>query len=185
LVSLATLLTALCCLQYSRKVVSACALERNDLLCSAFMNMIADIVTDLYMLMFTDKSAQNKKTSARMKGWSLVGDRCVQRQCFSHEERLSILPVLTLDGIITYNIIPGSVTSAWFLHFLHELVVSTTVYLSIFQYLIWHIDSTFKSLSRSPKHPCFGQLQLLHLSLSPSIAYHPFVFPSFPSYTLV
>jgi hypothetical protein len=86
LVSLATLLTALCCLQYSHKVVFACALERNDLLRSAFMNMIADIVTDLYMLMFTDEAAQNKKMSARMKGWSLVGDRCVQRQCFSCEE---------------------------------------------------------------------------------------------------
>ncbi len=159
LVSLATLLTVLHCLQYSCKVVSAHALERNDLLCSAFINTIADIVTDPYMLMFTDEAAWNKKTSARTKGWSLVGDRCVQRQCFSCGERLSILSVLTLDGIITYDIIPGSVTLAQFLRFLHELVVSTTVYLSIFQYLIWHIDSTFKSLSRSPKHPHFGQLQ--------------------------
>jgi hypothetical protein len=74
-------------------------------------------------------------------------------------KRLSILPVLTLDGIITYDIIPGSVTLAWFLQFLRELVVSTTIYLSIFQYLIWHIDSAFKSLSRSLKHPHFGQLQ--------------------------
>ncbi len=83
----------------------------------------------------------------------------MQRWCFSHGERLSILSVLTLDGIITYDIIPGSVTLVWFLRFLCELVVSTTVYLSIFQYLIWHIDSAFKSLSRSPKRPRFGQLQ--------------------------
>ena len=110
-------------LHYSRKEVSACALERDDLLHSTFMNMIADVMTDPSMLMFIDEAAWNKKTSARTKGWSLVGEQCMQRQCFGHGERFSILPVLTLDGIITYDIIPGSVTSVRFLQFLCELVV--------------------------------------------------------------
>ena len=122
-ISVATLLRVLQRLHYSRKEVSARALERDDLLRSAFMNMIADVITDPSMLMFVDEAARNKKTSARTKGWSLVGERCMQRQCFGRGERFSILPVLTLDGIITYDIIPGSVTSARFLQFLRELVV--------------------------------------------------------------
>jgi len=106
-----SLLRTLHRLHYSCKCVSACALERNDLLCSVFMNKISNEVLNPDMLMFIDEAAFNRKTSARMKGWSLVGKRCVQRRYFIHGQRFSILPILTLDGIITYDIIPGSVTS--------------------------------------------------------------------------
>ena len=123
-VTTTTILNTLRRLHYSRKTVSARALERDDLLRSAFMNRIADDVPNPDMLMFTDEAARNKKTSARMKGWSLVGRRCVQRRCFIRGQRFSILPVLTLDGIITYDIIPGSVTADRFLQFLRELVIS-------------------------------------------------------------
>ena len=122
-VSITTLLCTLRCLHYSHKCVSARALERNDLLHSAFMNKIANEVPNPDMLMFIDEAACNRKTSARMKGWSLVGKKCVQRRYFICRQRFSILPILTLDGIITYDIIPGSVTSERFVQFLHELVV--------------------------------------------------------------
>ena len=123
LVSIPTVLRTLHRLHYSQKCVSARALERNDLLCSAFMNRIADEVPNPDMLIFIDKAARNKKTSARMRGWSVVGQRCVQRRCFVCVERFPILPILTLDGIITYDVILGSVTSERFLQFLQELVV--------------------------------------------------------------
>ena len=129
-ISITTLLRALRRLHYSRKVISARALERDDLRRSAFMNRIADEVTNPDMLMFVDEAARNKKTSARSKGWSLVGKRCMQRRCFGRGERFSILPILTLDGIITYDIIPGSVTSERFLQFLRELVVRVFIYTS-------------------------------------------------------
>jgi hypothetical protein len=87
------------------------------------MNKIADEVLNPNMLMFVDEAARNKRTSGRTKGWSVVGKRCVQRRCFSRGERFLILPILTLDGIITYDVIPGSVTSTRFLQFLRELVV--------------------------------------------------------------
>jgi hypothetical protein len=103
------------------------------------MNRIADKVMNPNMLMFVDKAACNKRTSGRPKGWSLVGKRCVQRRYFSHGERFSILPILTLDGIITYDIVPGSVTSEQFLQFLRELVVHILIY--VFDLLTWHVDS--------------------------------------------
>ena len=87
------------------------------------MNMIADVVTSPDMLMFVDEAAHNDRTSIRAKGWLLVGKWCTQRRCFGRGQRFSVLPILTLDGIITYNIVPGLVTSKWFLQFLYELVV--------------------------------------------------------------
>ncbi|KAF8236719.1 hypothetical protein L208DRAFT_1525253, partial [Tricholoma matsutake] len=74
------------------------------------MNHIAEEVPDPQMMMFIDEAAQNRRSSQRPKGWALLGRRCVQKQFFVCGEHYSILPILTLDGLITYNIIPGSVT---------------------------------------------------------------------------
>ncbi|KIK80665.1 hypothetical protein PAXRUDRAFT_67909, partial [Paxillus rubicundulus Ve08.2h10] len=38
----------------------------------------------------------------------------------------SIVPIITLDGIITYDIVEGPVTSEHFLQFLHEQVLPLT-----------------------------------------------------------
>jgi transposase len=111
-------------LDLTRKVVAAHALEQDDLLRSAFMNRIADEVPDPQMMMFIDEAARNRRSSQRPKGWALLGKRCIQKLFFVRGERYSILPVLTLDGIITYDVVPGSVTSERFLEFLRELVVS-------------------------------------------------------------
>jgi transposase len=156
-VSIPTIMRTLRRLHYSHKGVSVRALERDNLRRSAFMNKIADEVMNPDMLMFVDEAARNKRTSGRPKGWSLVGKRCVQRRFFGRGERYSILPILSLDGIITYDIIPGSVTSNRFLQFLRELVVCVTTY--FFSLLMRHSDPSFQSLSRPSKRPCFGQLQ--------------------------
>ena len=156
-ISIPTLWRTLHRLQYSYKHVSIRALERNDLLRSAFMNRIADEVTNPNMLMFADEAARNKTTSGRPKGWSLVGKRCVQRRCFRRGERFSILPILTLDGIITYDIVPGSVNSARFVQFLRELVVCA--YLHMFCLLMQCVDPPYQSLPGPPKCSHSGQLQ--------------------------
>jgi hypothetical protein len=101
------------------------------------MNRIADEATNPNMLMFVNKAAHNKRTLGRPKGWSLVGKWCVQRRCFSHGQRFSILPILTLDRIITYDIIPGSVTLERFLQFLRELMIHVLIY--TFGLLMWHV----------------------------------------------
>ncbi|KDQ52474.1 hypothetical protein JAAARDRAFT_138493, partial [Jaapia argillacea MUCL 33604] len=41
-------------------------------------------------------------------------------------KRYSILPILTLDGIVAYDIIEGSVTSEQFVQFLREHVIPLT-----------------------------------------------------------
>ena len=129
-VSISTLMRTLRRLHFSNKRVSVKALERDELRRAVFMNRIGAEVPDPWMLMFTDESAKNDRTYARRYGWSKVGTRCVQRQCFICGKRYSILPVLTLDSVITYDIIEGSVTSERFIRFLRELVVFGTHFLS-------------------------------------------------------
>lgn len=111
-------------------MVSARALEQDDLRHSAFMNLIADKVPDPRMMMFIDEAARNRRTSQRSRGWALYGKECIQRRVFVRGERYSILPILTLDGIITYDIIPGPVSSKRFIQFLRELVVSAATNLT-------------------------------------------------------
>ncbi|KAJ7114729.1 hypothetical protein C8R44DRAFT_556388, partial [Mycena epipterygia] len=78
--SVTTILRTLCQLEFSRKCVSVRALECNDLLRSAYMNHIADLAPDPNMLMFIDEAAKNDRTTGRPKGWSLKGQRCIQRR---------------------------------------------------------------------------------------------------------
>jgi hypothetical protein len=123
-VSLATIFRTLQQLHFTRKGVSARAWERNDADREAFWSTIADLVTNPDQVMFTDESSRDRRTSGWTKGWSLKGTRCTSRQFFIHGERYSILPIMSMDGIITYDIIPGSVTSEEFLIFLRDMVVS-------------------------------------------------------------
>ena len=129
-VSISTLMRTLCHLHLTNKDVSGRALERNIEQRAVFMNQMADLVKDPNMLMFGDEAAKDERTSVRRRGWSLRGSRCVQRQCFVRGQRYSILPILTLNGIIAYDIIEGSVTSNRFLQFLRELVVNCFCLLS-------------------------------------------------------
>ena len=125
-VSIATLSRTLHRIDFSRKCVSGRALERNEMLRAAFMNHIADVATNPDMLMFVDEAARNRRTSGRSRGWAVTGDRCIQHRFFVRGQRFSILPVLTIDGLITHDIIPGSINAERFFQFLQELVIPLT-----------------------------------------------------------
>jgi transposase len=82
LVLIPTLARTLCRLDFSHKRVSAKAIERNELLCAAFMNKIGTEVPDPAMLMFTDETVKDKRMCFWKTGWAKVGKRCAQRKCF-------------------------------------------------------------------------------------------------------
>ena len=131
MVSIPTLTRTLRRLHFTHKDVSGKALERNDRDRAIYMNRIAELVTDPNQLMCGDEASKDERTSNRRKGWSQRGARCIQRKCFVRGKRFSLLPILTLDGIIAHDIIEGSVTSERFVEFLRELVVClVTVLLS-------------------------------------------------------
>jgi len=99
-VSIATLTRTLRRIDYTNKNVSREAIERDQIRRAAFMNHIGEIITNPDMLMFTDESSVDRRTMARRKGWAKAGNRCVQRHHFIRGQRYSVLPVLTINGIV-------------------------------------------------------------------------------------
>ena len=136
--SVSTLVHTLCRIHFSSKVVSVKARERNDILCVAYMNQIGTIVTDMDQVMCVDESAKDDWMLLRKSGWSPIGTW----RCFIHGCWCSILPIFTIDGIITYNIMEGLVTSEKFVHFLRELVVSSNTLTCLLLILNYPADST-------------------------------------------
>ncbi|KIK78110.1 hypothetical protein PAXRUDRAFT_164867 [Paxillus rubicundulus Ve08.2h10] len=90
------------------------------------MNCNGAEAPDANILVFIDKSAKNEQTSFHKYGQACKGAHCIQHQCFMRGMHYSILPTLTLDGIIAYDIIEGSVTGKHFIQFLKDHVMLFT-----------------------------------------------------------
>ncbi|KIK93717.1 hypothetical protein PAXRUDRAFT_144450 [Paxillus rubicundulus Ve08.2h10] len=78
------------------------------------------------MLLFIDKAAKDKWTSTCQHGWSRKGLHCCVSRCFIQGTRFPILPAITLNGIIAYDIIEGPANSQHFVRFLEEHVMPLT-----------------------------------------------------------
>lgn len=157
-ISIPTLFRTLQRLNFSRKRVSAPALEQNETRRAIFMNRVAEIAPDPNMLMFGDEAARDIRTLFRKDGRSLKGSRCVQKKHFLRGTRYSIVPFITLDGIITYEIIEGPVSSERFTRFLREYVVSHCYFMRHVLLLIDTVASSHHSIPRASQCPCSGQL---------------------------
>lgn len=72
---------------------------------------------------FLDESAVNNLTTQRFAGWSLRGTPCVRRAIFIRRARYSMLPALTIDGIVALDIFEGAVNREIFVRFLPEQIV--------------------------------------------------------------
>jgi hypothetical protein len=80
---------------------------------------------DPHLFIFLDKSSVDNKTGQRNNGRSHRGTPCVCWATFMQGTRYSILPALTVDGIMAIDIFPGSVDRECFLQFLREQVMHT------------------------------------------------------------
>jgi hypothetical protein len=119
-----TLYCALRSLQLTRKKISFAASEWNEELRTCYMNCIGAEALDANMLLLIDEAAKDRRTSCRPNGRSFRERCCREQRYFVRDVHYSILPAITLDGIITYDIIEGPVNSAHFLRFLQEHIVS-------------------------------------------------------------
>lgn len=121
-VSMATLHRNVNKLNITGKRVTKQAAERNEILRATWEGEMAQY-GDPDVFVFLDESAVDNKTSQRNKGRSHRGIPCVRRVTFIRGTRYSILPALSVDGIIAMDIFPGSVNRERFLQFLYEQVV--------------------------------------------------------------
>jgi len=121
-----TLSTLSCTIQQlplSRKVISVHAYERSEVSRALYMNRIAEEAPDANMLVFVDEAAKNECTLSQKYGWSHKTVHCVVQRPFVRGLRYSIIPAITLDGIIAYDIVEGPVDGKRFLKFLKDHVV--------------------------------------------------------------
>jgi transposase len=125
-VSIPTISRTLRRINLTRKTVTKAAAERDEQLRAAWEGMMAQY-TDPELFVFIDESAVDDQTGQRTQGWSHIGTQCVQHMSFLRGIRYSILPALSIDGIIALNIVEGSITKERFLDFLRTELVSMTL----------------------------------------------------------
>ena len=114
---------------------------------AAFWNHVASIVIDLDQLMFTDKAAKDDHTHCCTHGYSPVSVPCIERTVWVHNQCISVTPLLTLDGIVVYELFDGSVTSDWFIQFLREQVVHLLAEIKTLFLMCCRIAAAYKPIS--------------------------------------
>jgi transposase len=121
-VSIATVSRALRRLAITHKHVAKEALERDELVHAAWQAEYGDIPMDAFV--WVDEASVDDRTNQWRDGWALLGRACVRRYTFIRGQRFSILPALSVDGIIALDIFEGSVTKERFIRFIREQLVS-------------------------------------------------------------
>ena len=121
-VSISTISHALQSLAVTNKQVSTTALERNELLRAVWQAEHGDIPMEYCV--WLDEASVDDHTNQRAQGWAAVGRACVRRAAFIRGQRFSVLPALSIDGIIALDIFEGSVNKERFTQFLRQDLVS-------------------------------------------------------------
>lgn len=121
-VSLATLSRTLRRLAISRKTISTEAAERNELLRATWQAEWGHYPAEYFV--WLDEASVDDLTNQRKHGWAAMGQACVSRDTHIRGQRYSILPAMTIEGMITLDIFEGSVNKDRFISFIRNDVVS-------------------------------------------------------------
>lgn len=79
-------------------------------------------------IVWLDESSVDDLTNQRTMGWAEIGTACVRRDTFIRGQRYSILPALTVNGIVALDIFEGSVTKERFIEYLETHLVSVEAF---------------------------------------------------------
>ncbi|KAE8219751.1 hypothetical protein CF319_g6615 [Tilletia indica] len=97
---------------YSYKLISAQAAQRREDDRLEYILAIADFTPE--QLIFADESHFNQRTNMRPRGWSRIGERAIEYRILVRGERYSLLPGLSIDGIVAPWAFRGSVNTVRF-----------------------------------------------------------------------
>jgi len=117
-VSLATLSCTLARLAVTHKHIAKEASERNELLRATWQAVMGQY--EPQQIVCVDEAGVDDHTNVRKSGWAPLGQACVRRTSFLRGQKYSILPALSLDGILTLEIFEGSVNRERFVEFLQK-----------------------------------------------------------------
>jgi hypothetical protein len=110
---------------YSFQITSK-ALEQNDLVRAEFICEIAAYRAD--QLVFVDECYVDKRNTIRLTGWSEKGTRATVQAPFIRGARFSILPALSLDGVLDMSIIKGAINAEIYINFIEGLAMEMNPY---------------------------------------------------------
>jgi len=85
-------------LGFTRKKITRTATERDENQRTLYCQHM--LVYDAIELVFVDESAFNRRSTMRQFGWAPAGDRARRRDFFVKGVKYSMLPALSLDGIL-------------------------------------------------------------------------------------
>ena len=75
-------------------------------------------------MIFLDESSKDERSISRLYGYSFKNQPINQKVVFVHGKRFTILPALTLEGYIAFDIMEGNCTKERFQSFSLAQVVS-------------------------------------------------------------
>ena len=86
-------------------------------------------------LIFLDESAKDERTPCRQYGHSPRNQAAIKKVVFIRETHYTLLPALSLDGIIALDVLQGSCTKEQFRNFILAQVVSLIFILQKFLHI--------------------------------------------------
>jgi len=92
---------------------------------------------DPQQLVFVHEAGVDDQTNLCRYGWALLGQACVCHTSFLRGRKYSILPALSVDGIVALDIFEGSVNREHFLTFLRNHLVWHSFDISHHQLILW------------------------------------------------
>nr|GAT43019.1 predicted protein [Mycena chlorophos] len=108
------------CMTFSTQV-SRTARERNEDKRLEYQALIGDLYS-AEMLVFLDESHCDRRTMQRRWAWAPEGDRAHRKDFFIRGTKYSVLPAISLDGILHLDIITRSWTAVEFENYIETLL---------------------------------------------------------------
>ena len=87
-------------------------------------------------LIFIDESAKDERSLSREYGYALMNRRAQKKIVFVRGKRYSILPALSLEGIIGFEVIEGGYDKEKFKNFIFSKVVSHSLQLTCHSFVL-------------------------------------------------
>ena len=107
--------------KYTHKVASKHSKFRNNELRDHWFAKTRTFRAD--QIVAIDESAANERTSERRRGWAPVNTECVASYNTVRTPRWSVLPAMTVDGYLDWEVIPGGYTKELFEAFIINKVL--------------------------------------------------------------
>ena len=149
-ISVSALHRTLASLGLTHKKLRKTAAQRDELTRTQW---IADITSRFTaeQLVFADESSKDHRTTLRNYGRAMAGERATQVLSLKRGVRYSILPALSIDGLLTVRVVHGSVDSFGF----YDWIVSDLVCL----FPLVHRASVPKLLASDPQNESLPQFK--------------------------